>query len=150
MPLYGPLSPEEAQDMQCHRPESATVETALCASAVQPSSATGIAASTGSSPESPCASAPAASTIASGKPRTRAITVDYERFCEAHPYRVVGPEDQPERRFSTLACAARTLLSAGPRFHIKCGDFKASWTQCRELVNDADFMRQVEDARDES
>ena len=78
------------------------------------------------------------------------VTVDYERFCEAHLYRVVGPGNQPERRFSTLACAARTVLAAGPRFHIECGLFRASHAQCRQVVADADFAGQLEDAREES
>jgi hypothetical protein len=149
MLLYGPLSPEEAEDFKCPQPESATAETAPSVSGVQPSSATGTAASTGSSPESPCACAPAASTTGNGKPLTRA-TVDYDRFCESHLYRVIGPEKQPERRFSTLACAARTVLSSGPRFHVECGLFRASHAQCRQVVADADFARQFEDAREES
>ena len=37
------------------------------------------------------------------------LTVDYERFCESHLYRVVGREDEPERRFSTLAGAALVI-----------------------------------------
>jgi hypothetical protein len=74
--------------------------------------------------------------------------VDYERFCESHLYRVVGPEDEPERRFSTLACAAMTVLSAGPRFHVECGNFKASYAQCDQVVNDADFACQIDDARE--
>jgi hypothetical protein len=78
------------------------------------------------------------------------LTVDYERFCESHLYRVVGPEDQPERRFSTLACAARTVLAAGPRFHIECGLFRASHAQCRQVVSDADFAGQIEDSREKS
>ena len=76
------------------------------------------------------------------------MTIDYERFCESHLYRVVGPKDEPERRFSTLACAARTVLSAGPSFHVECGDFRASYAQCVPLVNDADFSCQIDDARE--
>ena len=103
MPLYGPLSPEEAAPLH---PKPAPVYARL--------------------------------------------TVDYERFCESHLYRVVGREDEPERRFSTLACAARTVLAAGPRFHIECGLFRASHAQCRQVVSDADFAGQIEDARKES
>ena len=103
MPLYGPLSPEEAAPLH---PKPAPVYARL--------------------------------------------TVDYERFCESHLYRVVGREDEPERRFSTLACAARTVLAAGPRFHIECGLFRASHAQCGQVVADADFAGQLEDAREES
>ena len=78
------------------------------------------------------------------------LTVDYERFCEAHLYRVVGREDEPERRFSTLACAARTVLAAGPRFHIECGLFRASHAQCIQVVSDAEFACQIEDSREKS
>ncbi len=78
------------------------------------------------------------------------FTVDYERFCEAHPYRVVGPEDEPERRFSTLACAARTVLAAGPRFHVECADFKATHAQCRQLGADAILLLQIQNAREKS
>jgi hypothetical protein len=70
-------------------------------------------------------------------------TVDFERFCERHPYRVVGPENMPERRFSTLACAARTAVSAGPRFHVECDAFRSSYDQCRTLVIDADYDRKI-------
>ena len=73
MPLYGPLSPEEAAPLH---PKTTPVYAR--------------------------------------------ISVDYERFCEAHPYRVVGPENESERRFSTLACAAGTVLAAGTRFHVEC------------------------------
>jgi hypothetical protein len=76
-------------------------------------------------------------------------TVDFERFCGHHPYRVVGPENVPERRFSTLACAARTVVSAGARFHVECGEFKASYDQCRTLVIDADYDRQIVAAREQ-
>ena len=103
MPLYGPLSPEEAALLH---PKPAPVYARL--------------------------------------------TVDYERFCESHLYRVIGPEDEPERRFSTLACAARTVLASGPRFHIECGLFRASHAQCCQVVSDADFAGQIEDARKES
>jgi hypothetical protein len=64
-------------------------------------------------------------------------TVDYEQFCAAHPYRVVGPEDLPERRFSTLTSAAITVVSAGPGFHVECGDFQASYTECRFIDRNA-------------
>jgi hypothetical protein len=74
-------------------------------------------------------------------------TVDYEQFCEAHPYRVVGPEDLPERRFSTLPCAAMTVVSAGPDFHVECGDFQASYTECRFLERDAVAAARLEEAR---
>jgi len=77
-------------------------------------------------------------------------TVDFERFCEHHPYRVVGPENMPERRFSTLACAARTVVSAGPRFHVESGEFRSSYAQCRQTVNDADFTRQMQEAREDA
>ena len=103
MPLYGPLSPEEAAPLH---PKPAPVYARL--------------------------------------------TVDYERFCESHLYRVIGPEDEPERRFSTLACAARTVLASGPRFHIECGLFRASHAQCRQVVADADFAGQLEVAREKS
>jgi hypothetical protein len=103
MPLYGPLSPEEAAPLH-------------------------------SSP----------------LPEFTRGNIDYESFCAGYPFRVVGPEDQPERRFSTLACAARTVLSAGPRFHIECGLFRASYAQCGQVVADADFAGQLEDAREKS
>jgi hypothetical protein len=150
MPLYGPLSPEKAEEIQCPQPESATVETALCASGAQPSTAGATAEGTGSSPKGQCACAPVVSTTGSTTPPTRAVTVNYERFCEAHPYRVVGPEDEPERRFSTLACAARTVQSDGPRFHVECGEFRASHAECTRLVYDADFAIQLREARGES
>jgi hypothetical protein len=102
MPLYGPLSPEEAAPLH---PNPA--------------------------------------------PMFALLTVDYERFCEAHPYRVVGPEDQPERRFSTFACAARAVQSDGPRFHVECGEFRASHTECTRLVYDADFAIQLREAHGE-
>ena len=150
MPLSPPLSPEESEEIQCPQPENATVETALCVSGAQPSTAGATAEGTGSSPGSQCACAPVVSTTGSTTRPTHAVTVNYEQFCEAHLYRVVGPEDQPERRFSTLACAARTVLSAGPRFHIECGLFRASHAQCRQVVADADFAGQLEDAREKS
>ena len=78
------------------------------------------------------------------------LTVDYERFCEAHPYRVVGPEDQPERRFSTLASAARTVLDAGRRFHVECGEFKVSYDQCCQVVSEASFSRQIDEAQEKA
>jgi len=78
------------------------------------------------------------------------MPVNYERFCEHHPYRVVGIEDQAERRFSTLACAAKTIVSAGPRFHVERGEFRASYAQCVQAANDADFMRQLQTARDDA
>lgn len=77
-------------------------------------------------------------------------TVDYERFCEAHPYRVVGPDKPhghnqlPDRRFSTLICAARTVLSEGPKFRVECGEFKTSFAECVKLVAAADFNRAME------
>ena len=78
------------------------------------------------------------------------MTVVFDRFCEHHPYRVVGPESIPERRFSTLVCAARTVVSAGPRFHVESGEFRSSYAQCRQTVNDADFTRQMQEAREDA
>jgi hypothetical protein len=77
-------------------------------------------------------------------------TVDFERFCEAHPYRVVGPKNMPERHFATLVCAARTVVSAGPGFHVESGEFRASHAQCLRIANDADFDRQIQEAREDA
>ena len=73
--------------------------------------------------------------------------VDYEQFCAAHPYRVVGPESLPERRFSTLTSAAMTVVTAGPRFHVECGAFYASYIECRIIDGDAVAAAQLEEAR---
>lgn len=78
------------------------------------------------------------------------MRIDFERFCAQHPYRVVGPNIGPERRFSTLYCAARTVLSEGPEFHVECGDFRASFAECRGLAIDADSGLQIEAARQQS
>lgn len=91
-----------------------------------------------------------AESAALSKPQFTGKAVDFERFCEAHPYRVVGPENMPERRFATLVCAARTAASAGPPFHVECGEFRASYAECRRLANNADFDRQVQEAREET
>lgn len=74
-------------------------------------------------------------------------TIDYEHFCECHPYRVVGPEKVPERRFSTLACAARTVVAEGSRFHVECGDFKAMYWDCVKLVESANLDAQINEAK---
>ena len=74
--------------------------------------------------------------------------INIESFNEMHPYRVVGPESVPERRFSTLACAARTVVSAGPQFHVESGEFRASYAKCRQVANDADFARQIQEGRE--
>jgi len=76
--------------------------------------------------------------------------INHVRFEEAHPYRVVGPENIPQRRFATLVCAARTVAYAGPRFHVECGDFRASYHECQRFANNADFDRQVQEAREDA
>ncbi|HME59224.1 MAG TPA: hypothetical protein VKF63_12855 [Terracidiphilus sp.] len=80
------------------------------------------------------------------------IHVDFERFCETHPYRVVGPEKLPERRFRTLVCAAQTVVSegSGRRFHVECGDFKASYLECRSIAQDWSATMQLDEARAKS
>jgi hypothetical protein len=93
---------------------------------------------------------PAESAVRRPKPLLPGQRINRVRFEEAHPYRVVGPENMPERRFATLVCAARTAASAGPPFHVECREFRASYAECCRLANNADFDRQVQEAREET
>jgi hypothetical protein len=61
---------------------------------------------------------------------------------------VVGPEKLPERRFKTLTCAAQTVLEAGKRFHVECGDFKASYLECRSIAQEHQHSVQLDEARE--
>lgn len=78
------------------------------------------------------------------------IQVNYENFCYRHPYRVVGPEELPERRFATLIAAARTVIEAGPKFHAECGSFKASYNECRSLAAESSRQTAIDEARQKS
>jgi hypothetical protein len=44
----------------------------------------------------------------------------------------------------------RTAASAGPPFHVECREFRASYAECCRLANNADFDRQVQEAREET